>query len=83
MKFTDKSYDEMMARFESIRNVPIYLPTEDEIESFEADPDKYLIWCIYLYDRLPALKTLSPAEKKRKLKLQDFISRHLEFTDEE
>lgn len=82
MKFTDESYDAMMEKFDAITDVPIYLPTKEEIEGFEADPDKYIVWCIYIYDRLPAMKDLTPAEKQRKLRLQDFISKHLEFVDE-
>lgn len=80
MKMTFEEYDKVMDRFDRM-TAPSYLPTLDEINSFEKDPDKWLMFACYCHDRIG--KQTDPDGKARKKALMSFINRHLELTDDD
>lgn len=80
MKITYDDYDRCSETFEKMKTAA-YLPTAKQIEMFEKDPEKWLMFCIYCHDRAPAAKDLSEEDREKKEMLQEFISRHLELVD--
>jgi hypothetical protein len=78
LKITYDDYDRIMDRFDSM-DTPAYLPTAEDIELFEDDPDKWVLFACYCHDRCGKPKTKS--ESYRKKKLLEFIERSLELTD--
>lgn len=79
MQMTFHAYDLMMDRFGKTHIKPYY-PDPAEIDEMEKDPDKFLAFVCYLYEKgqTPTTK----AEEYSRENLKDFIARHLELTDD-
>ena len=78
MKATFDSYDERIEKFENIKGFE-YWPTNEQLEMFENDPDKWIRFCIYLYEHNP--EPTNSTERYSKKNLNAFINRHLELTE--
>lgn len=84
MYMTYDEYDALTEKFEKIKEskkVPVCWPTVQQIDSFEDNPDKWLIFCCYLHDYNP--EPQKPGDKYSKRNLASFIGRHLELVDSE
>lgn len=72
-------YDRVMDEFDRM-HAPVYLPTTDDIEYMENNnPDDWVMFANYVYDRCD--KPKNKAEKYRKTKLLEFINANLKFKD--
>lgn len=81
MKMTFRAYDRMLEMFGKIfQDVKPYYPDLAEMDEMEKDPDKFICFVCYLYEKgqTPATK----AEEYSRENLKDFIIRHLELTDD-
>lgn len=80
MKLTYEDYDDLLETLEEIHTRTVW-PNQEGIELFESDPDRFLIFCIYLYEfgKEPETKE----EHYRKQNLGAFIGKHLELVDDE
>lgn len=81
---TYNEYDALTDKFDLIKEkkrVPAYWPTVQQIDSFESDPDKWILLCCYFYECNPAPS--NAAEKYSKKNLAAFISNHLTLVDNE
>lgn len=82
MKMTYDEYDALTEKFEIIKKekqVPVYWPTVQQIDEFEKDPDKWILFCCYLHDHNPEPK--NPGDKYSKKNLGSFIRNHLLIYD--
>ncbi len=79
MQVTFHAYDVMLERFGKMHVRPYY-PDPAEMDEMEKDPDKYLAFVCYLYEKgqTPTTK----AEEYSRENLKDFIARYLELTDD-
>jgi hypothetical protein len=77
---TYNKYDQLLETFNEMK-APLYWPTIQQIDEWENDPDKWLEFCCYLYEKSPAPTT--GAERYSKRNMLDFINRHLQLVDEE
>ena len=80
MQMTYDEYDALIERFEKLKT-PVCWPTEEQILMFEKNPDKWLMFCCYLYEFAPHART--EEEKESKHSMLRFINRHLELVDDE
>lgn len=80
MKMTFNQYDELMDKFDKMSE-HIYWPTLEQIEMFKKDPNKWLMFSVFLYEKNPAPTT--DEEKESKKALSKFINSELELVDED
>lgn len=78
MRMTYDEYDAVMDRFDRM-NTPAYLPSAEDIEYFEEDPDKWVLLACYCHDHCGKPKTKSEAYRKKKL--LEFINSALVLED--
>lgn len=76
--FTFQEYDDLVASFRDFKT-PVLWPTPDQVAMFEQDPDKWLLFCIYLSEY--GLPPEDPDEKKGKQALLQFLYNHIDFID--
>lgn len=72
-------YDDLVEKFGEMKT-KTYWPSEEQIEQFESDPEKWIMFCIYNYEK--GKKPETDEERKRRRLLSDFIERHLEIIEE-
>lgn len=78
MQMTFDEYDELMDKFDRMTE-RIFWPNEAHMEKFENNPDKWLMFCIFLHEKNPAPSNES--ERQSKKMMSKFINRHLELVD--
>ena len=76
MQVTFKEYDELMEKFNDMET-DTYWPTKEQIDEFEKEPDKWLMYSIYNYEK--GKTPINNTEKYSKKLLSAFINRHLEI----
>lgn len=79
MKMTFHAYDQMLERFGKM-DVKPYYPDPAEMDEMEKDPDKFICFACYLYEK--GETPVSKSEEYSRRNLKDFISKHLELTDD-
>lgn len=78
MKMTFDEYDEIMDKFDKMSE-HICWPTEEQIEMFRQDPSKWMLFCVFLYEKNP--KPTTEEEKASKKAMMKFIGEELELID--
>lgn len=76
MQLTFDEYDSLMDKFSKI-NTETYWPTREQINMFEIEPDKWLLYCIYIYEK--GKPPVNITERYSKKNLSEFINKHLEI----
>lgn len=78
---TYNAYDEMLDKFEGIQSDITLWPSREQIEGImEAEPEKYIEFAVFLYEK--GKRPVNDEERESKKQLFDFINRHLELVDE-
>lgn len=67
MKMTFDEYDEILEKFEKMPKY-VFWPTMEQVEMFRKDPEKWLLFCAYLYEMNPP-----PATKDEELSRYDMM----------
>ena len=49
MVMSFEQYDALLERFQKIK-VRTFWPSQEQLEEMEKDPDRFLIFCCYLYE---------------------------------
>lgn len=80
MQMTFDEYDEIMEKFDKMGE-HICWPTLEQIEMFKKDPNKWLMFCIFLYERNPEPST--DEEKESRKAMMKFINSVLELKDDD
>ncbi len=78
MKITYYEYEKLQEKFQTIKVAPFY-PNPVEIEEMEKNPEKWILFACYLYEKCN--KPVNAAEKYSRINLKEFIYRHLEFEE--
>lgn len=78
MTMTFEDYDKLLERFAKIKTKTFW-PTLDQIDMFDREPEKYIIFACCLYQMGTPPKT--NAEKYGKKNLYNFIIEHLVLVD--
>lgn len=78
VKMTFDEYDKLMDVYGGMQEHP-YWPTDEQIEMFGKNPEKWLLFCIFLHEKNPAPS--SESERQSKRKMMKFINRELELVD--
>ncbi len=78
MKMTYDKYDEMLELFEKLVVKPYY-PDPTEIDVMYQDPDKWVMFACYLYEKNATPK--NQAERYSRENLKMFIDKHLVLED--
>ena len=82
IRMTYDENDEMLERFDSMHTETKIWPTIEQIEDImDADPEKYIPFAIFMYEK--GDKPENEEQKDAKKDLYDFINRHLELMDED
>ena len=76
MVMSFEQYDALLERFQKIK-VRTFWPSQEQLEEMEKDPDRFLIFCCYLYET--GKKPVSEAERENRKRLYRFINRNLEL----
>lgn len=80
MQMTYGQYDRIEEKFEKLpKNV--YWPTPDQIEMFQSNPDKWLLFCLYLSEYNPEPETKD--EEMSCYDMKQFLYKNLELVDDE
>ena len=77
---TFDAYDKEIEKMKNIET-PTYWPTVAQIDMFEKDVEKWIIFCSYLMEYNDAPK--NNEEKYSKKNLSVFVNQHLELVDDE
>lgn len=80
MEMTFDEYDEYLDKIENMKTKPCW-PTLDQIDLFEKNPEKWLLYCCYILEKSDSPK--NNEEKYARRNLSDFVNRHLELVDSE
>ena len=76
MQVTFEEYDKIMERFDKM-SAETYWPSLSNIEIFKSDPKKWMLFCIYLYEK--GKEPQNNQEKYSKRNLGNFINQNLEI----
>lgn len=79
-QLTFDEYDEMLKRFEKV-NSPTLWPCVDAIDIMEKEPQKWIIFAIYILEKNNPPK--NNKEKYSQKNLKTFVNKHLELVDTE
>lgn len=80
MKMTFDEYDELMDKYDEMSE-HVCWPTPLQVEAFKENPDKWLMFCLFLYEKNPSPST--DEEKESKKAMMKFINSELELVDNE
>lgn len=78
MKMKFDEYDEIMEKFDKMSD-HICWPTLEQIEMFKQNPQKWLLFCVFLYEKNP--EPTSDEERESKKAMMKFINSELELID--
>lgn len=78
MVMTFNEYDKMIDKFGQMET-PVYVPTYEQVEEFEKNPDKWIKYACYILEKFPTRKNSS--DKYIKSNLQKFVNEHLELVE--
>lgn len=76
MTMTFEEYDSILKQFESM-SIPVFFPTLAQIDLFDKEPNKWLFFCCYLYEK--SQPTQTAAERYSKQNMMFFINKHLKL----
>ena len=76
MKITFEEYENLLDKFDKI-NIPEYWPLPNDIEVMEKNPDKYIIFAIYLDSRCQSPHNME--QRYSKTNLCNFLIDNLEI----
>ncbi len=76
MKMTFDEYDNLLNKFKDM-TTETYWPSPEQIMMFQNEPAKWLLFCIYLYEK--GKEPINKKEKYSKANLRNFINSHLEI----
>ena len=62
MVMSFEQYDALLERFQKIK-VRTFWPSQEQLEEMEKDPDRFLIFCCYLYET--GKKPVSESEREK------------------
>ena len=79
MKMSIQEYVKIQKKFKKIKTKRFW-PTPKQIEIFEKDPDKWILYACYLYDC--GDKPITTADHYSKKLLHEFIKENLLLTDD-
>jgi hypothetical protein len=78
IEITYDQYDQMLKKFEQVKASP-YLPTLEQIDMWEKNPKKWLLFAIFCYEGVGKPQTKN--EQYRKQTLLHFVDSHLILRD--
>ena len=78
MQITFDEYDNMLKLFDQIK-IRATWPELRQIQLFAKSPEKWILYCCYIYEKAPAPTTKEEQERKRAL--FKFINSNLFFRD--
>ena len=79
LRMTFDEYDELMEKYANMSE-HVYWPTKEQITMFENNPDKWLMFCIFLNEKNPS--PVTDEEKLSKKMMTKFINNHLELVED-
>lgn len=80
MVMTFNEYDEILEKFDKMSE-HVCWPTNEQLDMFRQEPSKWLMFCIFLYEKNP--KPQTEEEKESKKAMMKFINEELELVDDE
>lgn len=80
MQMSFQEYDEVMEKFEKMSE-RVYWPTKNQLDMFEQEPEKWLMFCLFLHENNP--QPVTEEEKESKKGMMKFINHELELIDDE
>lgn len=80
MIMTFEQYDKLLEKFEHV-HVSTYYPTPEQIEIMEQDPERWIVYACYQYEK--GGNPRNSAEKYGRKNLMKFINKHLVLVDAE
>ena len=76
MIITEDKYEEEINKFNSIK-IKEFWPSKEEIEIFNSEPEKYIMFAFYLQHKLS--KPQTEEEKESRKLLNEFVTENLEI----
>lgn len=74
-EMTFSEYDDLLDDFNKMKKVPSLWPSIEQIDTFETDEDRWLIFAVYLLEKNPPPRNAK--ERYSKKNLLAYVNRHL------